>query len=69
MVFLTFFSFILSWCCGVWIVRSCHGHAFRYGLDKPQRFHAGAVPRLGGLALMFGAVVSWFLRHWLTLRS
>lgn len=30
-----------------------------YGADMPQRFHAGHVPRLGGIAMMAAATVCW----------
>lgn len=33
--------------------------AQRYGLDMPQRFHAGHVPRLGGAAMMLGCSAGW----------
>lgn len=36
----------------------CHAH--RYALDAPQRFHAGTVPRLGGV----GMVVGWLAMLW-----
>ena len=31
----------------------------RYGMSKPQRFHAGHVPRLGGVAMMAACTVGW----------
>jgi UDP-GlcNAc:undecaprenyl-phosphate GlcNAc-1-phosphate transferase len=31
----------------------------RYGLSKPQRFHAGHVPRLGGVAMLLACSVGW----------
>lgn len=36
-----------------------------YGADMPQRFHAGHVPRLGGLGMLLASVVCW----WWLLRS
>src|SRR4051794_12932744 len=33
--------------------------ARRYGDSVPQRFHAGHVPRLGGVAMMMGCTVGW----------
>jgi len=33
--------------------------ARRYGDSVPQRFHAGHVPRLGGVAMMLGCTVGW----------
>jgi len=35
-----------------------------YGADKPQRFHVGEVPRLGGVALFAGVAVAWSLGVW-----
>jgi UDP-N-acetylmuramyl pentapeptide phosphotransferase/UDP-N-acetylglucosamine-1-phosphate transferase len=31
----------------------------RYGMTVPQRFHAGHVPRLGGVAMMLACAVGW----------
>ena len=59
MVFLTFVSFLISWLVGVWIVRSFREHAHHYRHDMPQRFHAGSVPRVGGLALGAGMGLGW----------
>jgi UDP-N-acetylmuramyl pentapeptide phosphotransferase/UDP-N-acetylglucosamine-1-phosphate transferase len=30
-----------------------------YGLDMPQRFHAGHVPRLGGAAMLLATIAGW----------
>ena len=59
----TFFSFLIATAGGVWVVRtsSLHAHAHAYGLDMPQRFHKGAVPRLGGVIITSGAFVMWFV--------
>jgi len=38
-----------------------------YGDDKPQRFHTGEVPRLGGIALFAAVVVAWSLGVWRSL--
>ena len=32
-------------------------HAHNYGADMPQRFHKGAVPRLGGVGMLLGWLV------------
>lgn len=40
---------------------SLHAHAHAYGLDMPQRFHQGAVPRLGGVIITSGTFVMWFV--------
>lgn len=34
------------------LLRYGHGSGRRYGMSVPQRFHAGHVPRLGGVAMM-----------------
>lgn len=59
MVALLTLSFLTSLVMGVGIVRmaTSNGHDYRY--DKPQRFHAGAVPRIGGIALAVGMAVGW----------
>ncbi len=40
-------------------IRTARGHARRYGQAKPQRFHMGDVPRLGGIAVLYGMAVAW----------
>lgn len=59
MISLAFIAFLVSFICGVWIVRSAKAHAHMYRLDKPQRFHSGAVPRIGGLAVCAGMWMAW----------
>ena len=61
MVFLTVLAFFVSLLTGVWIIRSAKAHARLYGHDMPQRFHAGAVPRVGGVALGVGMFVAWLV--------
>ncbi|HRK37039.1 MAG TPA: glycosyltransferase [Burkholderiaceae bacterium] len=61
MVLLTVLSFIVSLIVCVAIIRAGRAHAGRYGVDMPQRFHAGAVPRIGGVALACGTVSAWIL--------
>ncbi len=41
------------------LCRLGRANARRYGLDMPQRFHAGHVPRLGGAAMMLGCTAGW----------
>lgn len=36
----------------------------RYSLSVPQRFHAGHVPRLGGVAMMVGCTAGWLWIVW-----
>ena len=59
MVLLSLFAFVVSWLAGIWIIRSATGHARHYRHDMPQRFHSGAVPRLGGVALGLGLGAGW----------
>jgi UDP-GlcNAc:undecaprenyl-phosphate GlcNAc-1-phosphate transferase len=48
------------------LIRSGRRIGRRYGYDMPQRFHAGHVPRLGGVAIMAGTAVGW---AWLVVAS
>jgi UDP-GlcNAc:undecaprenyl-phosphate/decaprenyl-phosphate GlcNAc-1-phosphate transferase len=56
-------AFLVSWLLGIYLVRYATSHAKRYE-GKVQRFHAGSVPRVGGVALaggcLAGAAVSAF---------
>mgnify|MGYP000107797277 CR=1 FL=1 len=56
-----FVAFAVSFLTGVWIIRSAKAHARLYRHDMPQRFHAGAVPRLGGVALGMGMLSAWLV--------
>lgn len=58
MVLLTTLAFMVAMVMGVFIVRAREVPGIRYAEDKPQRFHIGHVPRLGGLAVMTGVVGS-----------
>lgn len=61
MIAVTFLSWLVSVLVCGWIVR--HGgiqaHALAYRHDMPQRFHEGAVSRLGGLGIAAGAGCVW----------
>jgi UDP-GlcNAc:undecaprenyl-phosphate/decaprenyl-phosphate GlcNAc-1-phosphate transferase len=59
MVLLCFLSVFVSLLAGMMVVRRVRGHAGRYGYAKPQRFHVGDVPRLGGVAIFIGMVAGW----------
>jgi UDP-N-acetylmuramyl pentapeptide phosphotransferase/UDP-N-acetylglucosamine-1-phosphate transferase len=41
------------------LLRYGRANARRYGDAVPQRFHAGHVPRLGGVAMMVGCTIGW----------
>lgn len=59
MVLLCFLSVFVSLLTAMLVVRRVRGHAGRYGYAKPQRFHVGDVPRLGGIAIFAGLVCGW----------
>ena len=54
MVLLFSLSFFVAMLLAMLVIRRVRGHAGRYGYAKPQRFHVGDVPRLGGLAIFLG---------------
>lgn len=58
MVFLTFFASVVSWVICLLLIRYALSHAKNYEQSAPQRFHFGAVPRVGGLGMTFGWVAS-----------
>lgn len=59
MLLLLTLSFVLSAVAAVFFIRGARVHARSYGESKPQRFHAGDVPRLGGVAILLGMVAGW----------
>ena len=61
MVILLFCSFFVSLLFAVFCIRLARGHAKRYDEAKPQRFHAGDVPRVGGVGVLAGAVAGWLV--------
>lgn len=54
MLLLAFLSFFVSLVAVFFVRRWFRRHAQNYAFDMPQRFHAGAVPRLGGLGMLAG---------------
>lgn len=58
MVLLTSLAFVFALIVGIFVVRLGLSSGTRYAEDKPQRFHMGQVPRLGGVALASGFVVA-----------
>ena len=44
--------------CAV-LIRYARNAGRRYAFDMPQRFHAGHVPRLGGVAMFAGCTAGW----------
>ena len=61
MIWLSLISFLIAGLSGAYIVRWMGGRTALYGESMPQRFHVGEVPRLGGIALLAGLLVSWLL--------
>lgn len=60
MFFLLILCGVISTLAAGVLVRSGRRSAERYALDMPQRFHAGHVPRLGGVAMLAACSVGWF---------
>lgn len=59
MVMLLVCSFIVSLLSAILLIRFARHTATHYGLHKPQRFHTGDVPRLGGVGVFAGLVMGW----------
>lgn len=54
MLLLAFLSFFVSLAAVLLVRHWFRKHAHNYAPDMPQRFHRGAVPRLGGLGMLAG---------------
>lgn len=61
MILLSVVAFVVAALAAGFIVRWMRSHAANYSAGMPQRFHHGDVPRLGGLAVLLGAVAAWGL--------
>ena len=61
MVILLVCSFVVSLVSIVSFMRLARTHASRYDNSKPQRFHTGDIPRLGGLGIFLGLASSWLV--------
>lgn len=59
MLFLLLLACAASAFASLLLIRSGRSTAVRYGMDMPQRFHAGHVPRLGGVAMLAACSVGW----------
>lgn len=59
MILLIFLSFVTSWIGVLLMVRFAHRLAARYEDQRPQRFHMGEVPRLGGVGMLVGTLTGW----------
>lgn len=51
-------AFLIAFLVSAWLVRDGHQYAKHYPADMPQRFHAGHVPRLGGMAVAVGVALA-----------
>lgn len=54
MLLIAFLSFMVSLVAVLFVRRWFKRHAHNYRADMPQRFHHGAVPRLGGVGMWLG---------------
>ena len=61
MIALTLISAAFALLASLLFIRWAGEHAKAYDADKPQRFHVGSVPRLGGLAIMVGLFAGWLV--------
>jgi UDP-GlcNAc:undecaprenyl-phosphate/decaprenyl-phosphate GlcNAc-1-phosphate transferase len=61
LIALTLISAACALLASLLFIRWAGAHAERYDADKPQRFHVGDVPRLGGLAIMLGLFAGWLV--------
>jgi len=61
MIWLSLVAFLAAALCAAGIIRWLGARTAAYGAAKPQRFHVGEVPRLGGVALLAGLMASWLL--------
>ncbi len=57
MLLIAFLSFMVSLVAVLFVRRWFRRHAHNYRADMPQRFHHGAVPRLGGVGMWLGWLV------------
>ena len=55
MIWLSLVSFVVAFLVAAVIIRWLGKRVVKYEEAKPQRFHVGEVPRLGGIALLAGA--------------
>jgi UDP-GlcNAc:undecaprenyl-phosphate GlcNAc-1-phosphate transferase len=59
MLFLLLLCFATAFFATAFLVRYAQGHTQRYGSAVPQRFHAGHVPRIGGIGMLAGCTAGW----------
>jgi UDP-GlcNAc:undecaprenyl-phosphate GlcNAc-1-phosphate transferase len=61
MVSLFAISFLISFLLSLVCIRTAGMHRGEYAASKPQRFHVGDVPRIGGVCIWIGLMVGWLL--------
>jgi UDP-GlcNAc:undecaprenyl-phosphate/decaprenyl-phosphate GlcNAc-1-phosphate transferase len=61
MLLLLVLCFLSAFIVTALVVRWGRGHARRYAMQLPQRFHVGNVPRLGGVAMLVACSIGWGL--------
>jgi UDP-GlcNAc:undecaprenyl-phosphate/decaprenyl-phosphate GlcNAc-1-phosphate transferase len=59
LIALTLISAAFALIASLLFIRWAGEHAKAYDVDKPQRFHVGEIPRLGGLAMTVGLFAGW----------
>jgi UDP-GlcNAc:undecaprenyl-phosphate/decaprenyl-phosphate GlcNAc-1-phosphate transferase len=57
---------VLAWLLCVFVISRARSHTLNYDIDLPQRFHAGHVPRIGGLAVAIASFAGWLVAWGLT---
>jgi UDP-GlcNAc:undecaprenyl-phosphate/decaprenyl-phosphate GlcNAc-1-phosphate transferase len=61
MVALLCCSFVVSLLATIFVIRAVRGRTSHYDEAKPQRFHHGEVPRLGGIGAFLGVAAGWLV--------
>ena len=61
MLILLLCSFFVALAAAVLVIRMPLRHAGQYDESKPQRFHVGDVPRVGGVCVFAGMVCGWLV--------
>ena len=64
MLFLLLLTAAVAFLLNAMLIR--YAHAAHYDASKPQRFHIGDVPRLGGVGMLAGVTVGWL---WMVLSA
>jgi UDP-GlcNAc:undecaprenyl-phosphate/decaprenyl-phosphate GlcNAc-1-phosphate transferase len=59
-VLLIAISFVVSLVVAVFVIGRARRRTPKYDASKPQRFHAGDIPRTGGIGILLGLLAGWF---------